>query len=127
MEKYKKQQNGNVHHYIYYGCARSKDKRCLNRYAREETIIESLITLINEVDLDELGIKKKVKDELERYNKFQKILGKDSVNKQKKIDVDIREYVVYILQNGTVYEKRELLSCVKSRLILNGEKVTLKK
>lgn len=127
MEKYKKQENGNVHHYIYYGCSRSKDKHCKNRYTREEVIIESLITLINEIDLDEMGIRKKVKQEVERYRKFQGILGKGEARAQRSIDIDIREYVVYVLKNGTLYEKRELLSCLKSRLVLIKHGVRLTK
>ena len=41
-EKFKKQQNGDVHHYIYYGCGRFHDKDCKSGYMREEDLIEQL-------------------------------------------------------------------------------------
>lgn len=40
-------------------------------------------------------------------------------------DVDIRNYAKYLLNEGTISEKRELLSCLKSRVILKDRKVSL--
>lgn len=39
----------------------------------------------------------------------------------KVVDIDIRNYAKYILREGTIYEKRELLGCFKSRLILRDK------
>ena len=48
-------------------------------------------------------------------------------NNVKTIDVDIRNYAKYILNEGTILEKRELLSCLKSKLILENRKLRLER
>lgn len=95
-----------------------------NHAINEKDLINELIELIDRVDLDELGIKEKIKQEIIRINKFNtEVLG----NKKEKndINIDIRNYVKYLLGQGTVLEKRELLSCFKSKLILKDKKITL--
>lgn len=46
---------------------------------------------------------------------------------KKSKEIDIRNYAKYILKEGTVYEKRELLSCLKTKLILNNKELRLEK
>jgi len=48
-------------------------------------------------------------------------------NKKEKndIDIDIRNYTKYLLKQGTILEKRELLTCLKSKLILKDKKIIL--
>ena len=41
------------------------------------------------------------------------------------IDVDVRNYTKYLLKEGTLIEKRELLSCLKSKLMLKDKKISL--
>ena len=41
-------------------------------------------------------------------------------------DIDIRNYVKFILQEGDIEEKRELLRCLKSGIILSNKKISLK-
>jgi len=62
--------------------------------------------------------------DIKRFNKFRLgVLG----HKQEKIaiDVDMRNYTKYLLKEGTLIEKRELLFFLKSKLILKDKKVTL--
>jgi site-specific DNA recombinase len=122
-EKFKKQQNGNVHRYVYYGCCRFKNKDCKSGYMREEDLIEQLAGFMDTIDLDEISIKEKIKDEIERNRKFQ--LGLLGV-KEKSIkvgDIDIRNYAKYILRDGTILEKRELLTCLRSRITMAEKQV----
>jgi len=67
-------------------------------------------------------------DEIERYHKFKNnIFGldqKENMLKAKK-EVNLREYAKYILKEGGTSEKRELMSCLKSRLVLAEKKLTL--
>ena len=42
-----------------------------------------------------------------------------------KKEVNLREYAKYILKEGGTSEKRELMSCLKSRLVLAEKKLTL--
>ncbi len=76
------------------------------------------------MDLDELGIRSRIEDEIARFNKFRtSVLGQ----KQEKtsVDVDVRNYAKYLLREGTLIEKRELLACLKSKLTLKDKKVSL--
>ena len=96
----------------------------INHAINETDLINELIELIDAVDLDELGIKEKIKQEIMRINRFNtEVLG----NKKEKndIDIDIRNYVKYLLKQGTILEKRELLSCFKTKLVLKDKKIIL--
>jgi len=119
-EKTKHQKNGNIHHYTYYGCSKFNDHECKGGYVREEELIRQLEKMIDKIDLNEIGIKQRIRAEVERHKKFQAgLLGIKSVINVAAID--IRNYAKYILREGTVYEKRELLGCLKSRLILKDK------
>ena len=119
-EKFKKQQNGNVHRYVYYGCCKFYDKQCKCGYIREEDLIKQLDAMLDNLDLDEIGMKEHIKSEVERYKKFQSgVLG--IKEKIKVADIEIRNYAKYVLREGTNFEKRELLSCLKSKLVLNNK------
>lgn len=123
-EKFKKQKNGNVHRYVYYGCTKFKDKHCKSGYINEEDLIEQFVSLIDQIDIDEIGIKEKIKDEVERVKKFQRvILG--SKEKIEVKDVDIRNYAKYVLKESSNLEKRELLSCLKSKILLANKMVSV--
>lgn len=125
-EKFKKQKNGNIHRYVYYGCTKFKDKHCKSGYINEDELIEQFVQLIEKIDLDEIGIKEKIKAEVERVKKFQRvILGtkeKIEVN-----DIDIRNYAKYVLKEAPDVEKRELLGCLKSKIILKQKQISLAK
>jgi hypothetical protein len=124
-EKYKNQKSGNVHRYVYYGCTRSKDKNCKCGYIREEEIIGQIVKLLDTLDMNELGVKQKFKDEVARYNKFRKIaLGK---NKEIGEIFDMKAYAIYLLTEGSMTEKRELLANLKSRLTLTQKVLRIEK
>ena len=47
----------------------------------------------------------------------------DPETKEKR-NVDIKNYTKYILEEGTVVEKRDLLNNLKSKLVLTDKKIT---
>ena len=119
-EKFKKQKNGNVHRYVYYGCTKSRDKYCQCGYIREEELIEQFVSLMEQIDLNEISIKEKIKSEVERFKRFQRsILGIQTKIEVK--EVDIRDYTKYLLKEGSDLEKRELLGCLKSKIFLKDK------
>lgn len=123
-EKFKQQKNGNIHRYVYYGCTKFKDKHCKSGYINESELIEQFVTLMDHINIDEIGVKEKIKSEVERFKKFQlSVLGDKS--KILVADVDIRNYTKYLLREGADNEKRELLSCLKSRVTLKSKQVSL--
>ncbi len=125
-EKWKLLKDGTSAHYIYYGCCRSKDRNCKNKYIREEELIDELLKIIDQVNINELGMRAKLEDEIRRFNKLQKIVngqtGKALVEEN---DVNIRQYAKYLLKEGSVSDKRELLANLRSRLSYKDKKITL--
>lgn len=123
-EKFKKQKNGNVHRHVYYGCTKSKDKNCKGGYIKEIDLIKQFEDLMDRIDIDEIGVKEKIKSEVERFKKFQhSILGVKT--KVEVADIDIRNYAKYLLREGADVEKRELLGCLKSRILLDNKIISL--
>ncbi|KKR47175.1 MAG: Recombinase [Parcubacteria group bacterium GW2011_GWA2_40_8] len=126
-EKYKHQKNGNTHRYVYYSCTKAKDPYCKVSYIREEEIIVQIITLLDALDIDELGVRHKFKEEITRYNKFRRIaLGKNKEHIEPE-EFDAKSYAIYLLTEGTISEKRELLANLRSRLILKDKIIALER
>jgi DNA invertase Pin-like site-specific DNA recombinase len=125
-EKWKVLKDGTSAHYIYYGCSRGRDRNCKNKYIREEELIEELFKIMDKVNINELGMRQKLEDEIRRFNKLQKIVngkfGKELVEEN---EVNIRQYAKYLLKEGSVPDKRELLGNLRSRLNYKDKKITL--
>ncbi len=124
-EKWKQLKGGGSNRYIYYSCSRARDRNCKNKYIREEDLITELLKILDQVNLNELGMRQKLEDEIARFNIFQRsVLGtKDKA--QARNDMDIRNYAKYILKEGTVNEKRELLANLRSRIVYKDKMLTL--
>lgn len=123
-EKFKKQKNGNIHRYVYYGCTKARDKNCKCGYLEEKDLVRQFEELVERIDLNEIEIKESIKVEIERFRKFQQIF----LGTSKKIDIakiDIRNYAKYILREGRDVEKRELLGCLKGKIQLKKKIISL--
>ena len=83
------------------------DKECKCGYINEIELLKQFEKLIEKIDIDEIGIKEKIKAEVERFKKFQQVIlgvkGEVVV-----ADIDIRNYAKYVLRGGKDLEKREL-------------------
>ena len=125
-EKYKQLKDGTSAKYIYYGCSRARDRNCKNKYIREEELIDELLKIMDKVNINELGMRQKLMDEIKRFNKLQKIVNKQTGKALvEENDVNIRQYAKYLLKEGSVIEKRELLANLRSRLTYKDKKITL--
>lgn len=125
-EKYKQLKDGTSAKYIYYGCSRSRDRNCKNPYLREEDLVNQLIKLIDKIDFNQTGVQVKFEEELKRFNKFHRGVLGVSGKKEKHQDIDLKTYAKYILKEGSNEEKRELIGCFESRLIVQDKKLKLK-
>lgn len=123
-EKFKKLKDGSVNRHIYYGCTRSKDKNCKCGYINEVELIQQFEKLIDQVNINEIGMKEKIKYEVERIKRFNQSVLNTKQQIQIK-DVDIRDYAKFILKDGLVDEKRELLTRFKSKIILSSKRISL--
>lgn len=125
-EKFKHQQNGNVHRYVYYHCTCGKNRDCRQPAIREEELIKQLVALMDEIDIDRLKTVEKIKKEIQRFQKFNYIMGNENGKFENKLpDINVKNYAKYILAEGTKQEKRDLLECLKSRLVLKDKVVRL--
>lgn len=125
-EKFKKLKDGTTNRYVYYGCTKFKDKNCPCGYVREEDLIEQLANVLDIVSLDEIGMKDRIKAEIESHNEFQEsVLGKEVKEKIKIKEIDIRNYAKHILRKRPMHEKRELLKHLRSKLVLKDKQLSL--
>ena len=124
-EKWKQLKDGTHAKYVYYSCARSRDRNCKNKYIREEDLIIEMLKILDKVNINELGMRQKLEDEIARFNIFQRsVLGStDKIGNRK--DTDIRNYAKYILKEGSVTEKRELLANLRSRIVYKDKTLSL--
>ena len=69
----------------------------------------------------------KLEDEIKRFNIFQRsVLGATDKEKVKTDpDTDIRNYAKYLLKEGSMIEKRELLGNLRSRIMYKDQVLTL--
>jgi len=68
----------------------------------------------------------KLEEEIKRFNHFQKVVfGSDGKQEALDADVNIRTYAKYLLREGSVSEKRELLGNLRSRLVYQNKKISL--
>lgn len=125
-EKYKPLKDGTHARYVYYGCSRGRDKHCKNQYIREEELIAELLKIIDQVNINELGVQHKLEDELKRFSHFQKVvLGSNGKQLAHDAEVNIRTYAKYLLKEGSISERRGLLSNLRSRLIYTNKTLAL--
>lgn len=124
-EKWKDLKDGTHAKYVYYSCSRARDRNCKNKYIREEDLILELLKILDQVDINELGMRNKLEDEIARFNIFQRSVLQTTVKSTKDHVTDIRNYAKYILKEGTVMEKRELLANLRSRIIYKDKELTL--
>lgn len=124
-EKYKQLKDGTHARYVYYSCSRARDRNCKNKYIREEELITELSKILDKVNINELGMRQKLEDEIARFNIFQRsVLGSTDKVKNRD-DMDIRNYAKYILKEGSASEKRELLGNLRSRIVYKDKTLTL--
>lgn len=125
-EKFKKYKNGTVQRYVYYGCTKARGADCKCGYTEEKEILKQFEELIDKINLNEIDVKERIKADVERFSKLQKFL----LGTKEKIDIpsiDIRGYAKYVLKEGSNLEKREILGCLKSKILLSQKKIILEK
>ena len=124
-EKYKKLKDGGVNTHVYYGCTKVRDRNCKCGYINETDLIKQLQNLVDSINLNKTGIKKKIEAEVLRYKKFQRSLLGEQTNITV-TDIDIKSYVKFILKDGLIHEKREVLSHLNSPILLSQKEITIK-
>lgn len=123
-EKFKKLKNGGYNRHIYYGCTKAKDKNCKCGYISEEDLIKQLQKQIDKLDFKKSPVQDKIEGEIKRFKKFQMI----ATDKNQNIDVsdvDVKNYIKFLLKEGDDQEKRELLTCLNGEIKLNNKVINI--
>lgn len=73
-------------------------------------------------------LKKRFEEEVRRLNRFQSaVFGNEARQNAETVELDIRAYAKYLLKEGSVTEKRELLGNLKSQLIYKDKQILFRK
>ena len=89
-------------------------------------MIKQLQKLADKLDLKKSPIQNKIKAEIRRFKKFQSMAtGKN--NNIDVDDVDIKNYAKFLLKEGYIDKKRELLNCLNSKILLKDKEIKLNK
>jgi len=124
-EKFKKLKNGGFNRHIYYGCTKAKDKNCKSGYISEEDLIKQLQKQIDKLDFKKLPVQDKIEGEIKRFKKFQ-IMATGKNQNIDVSDVDVKNYIKFLLKEGDDQEKRELLTCLNGEILLKNKVVEIK-
>lgn len=123
QDKYQTLRDGTRQRYVYYHCSGTSRGECKEPYIREEQLIEQLVGILGELDIDRTQTKKKFDAEIGRYQKLMEdVVGQNVAAKIPRLDH--KSYIRHVLSTGTKEEKRELLSCVKSEIVLTGRSLS---
>jgi DNA invertase Pin-like site-specific DNA recombinase len=123
-EKFKKLLNGGVNRHVYYRCTKSKDRSCKNQALNESELIESLLNMIDTLNINKVKLTSKLDVEIQKFKKLQAMfLGKKKTDEIESID--LKEYAKFVLREGSVLEQRSVLECVSSDLILKNRDILI--
>jgi hypothetical protein len=81
---------------------------------------------MDKIDFNNDNLVSRLKSEVDKYNKFSRIImASKRIDKNKIIPekINIRDYAKFILKEGTVHEKRDLLFNINSKMILNNKRL----
>lgn len=119
-EKFKKLLNGGVNRHVYYRCTKAKDRNCKNPALNETELIESLLEMVDTLNINKVKLTAKLDVEIQKFKKLQAMfLGK---KKTEKIEpIDLRDYTKFVLKEGSPLEQRSILECISSELVLKNK------
>jgi site-specific DNA recombinase len=114
--------------YVYYHCSKCHDHKCKNPMIREDALILQLLEMLDDIDINTISVWDSLKEEIRRYNLFQsQLLKKDSRDVVSAKQINLREYMKYMISNGSKDEKREILGMIQADIILKDKKVYIEK
>ncbi len=114
--------------YVYYHCSKCHDHKCKNPMIREDALILQLLEMLDDIDINTISVGDSLKEEIRRYNLFQsQLLKKDSRDVVSAKQINLREYMKYMISNGSKDEKREILGMIQADIILKDKKVYIEK
>ncbi len=127
-EKLKELKDGSFNAHTYYRCTKVQNRDCPNESVKESILIDEMLPIIDKMSLDKSELRQKLANEVARYGLFQTGVLKQELKQSKRLtDINIKTFAKYMLRHGTLIEKREVLSCIKSKLLLKDKTLSVEK
>ncbi len=101
---------------------KAKDRNCKNPTLNKTKLIESLLEMVDTLNINRVKLTAKLDIEIQKFKKLQAMfLGK---KKTEKIEpIDLKDYTKFVLKEGSPLEQRSILECITSNLFLANRKV----
>lgn len=125
QEKFKSLKDGTIRRHVYYHCTNGANRKCKQPWITESALIEQLCLLMEEIDLDKVRVTEQFNDELRRFQRFSSAILAQEDEVPTLPSINFRKFARYILQEGSVEERRELLNCLKGRMLLKDLRVSV--
>jgi site-specific DNA recombinase len=119
-EKFKKLKDGSTNRHVYYKCTKTRNTKCDFGYITEENLLDQIKKYIDSVDLNKSSLREKVSKEIYRIKRFQTVLLKRKTEVFVR-EVDIREYVKFILEEGEIDENRNIVNCFVGKISIENK------
>lgn len=125
-EKFKVQDNGNKHKYIYYHCSKKLDSTCPEQYVTESILREELtnyVVFAEKKRLETINITPEIKKLMEGFRRVKnEVLNEQKIENISKT-LKFSDYFKYIMINGTKEEKEIVLSGLKTPLFIHNKSI----
>jgi len=124
-DKHRKLTNGDTNYHIYYHCSRQVDYNCQEPYVEEDILRRQIVKFIGELDINKLNLSERLKLDLENFTKTKReILILNNIFSEE--EINLTEYSRYILRDGTITEKRNLITGLNLEIYLHNKELVLK-
>lgn len=124
-EKYRIRKAAHPRKHVYYHCARPLGG-CKEPYIDEERLIKQILNYISLTNADHpnfLNLEDKLKNSVESYLLIrEEILYEQNINPNSR-PLDVVNFAKYVLYNGTVQEKRDLVDALGKQLYIRNLEV----
>lgn len=117
-EKFRKLTNGKTRRHVYYRCSRQVDLTCKEPAVLEETIINELSFMCNDLITNLTEVEPGLRDAINKFTKMMRITNEAYDPKDM-----IGGYIKYVLHEGTLFEKTRLIRNIEVKLAIKNKKI----
>lgn len=122
-EKHRFRKYRDAHYHVYYHCSRPYSRPCNESYISEVQIINQLRSYINLLKPETTHMTEKFKLGLKEFERMRnEILLVQDIDPSLH-PITFREYAMFVLQEGSVSEKRELLKTLAPQFYIHNRKL----
>lgn len=126
-DKHRKLTNGKANYHVYYHCSRQVDHHCTEPYINEDILELRIIKFIQNLDTNQLKLSEQLKESFDQFIKTkQQILSLNNIYNEE-TNADLEEYARYVIKEGKITEKRNLINGLNLKIYIHNKDLVLKK